>query len=115
MWSGTLRVGLTIPGRTRPSSERWQRLYLRPLPHQHGSLEAGRAAGGVELPVMASEGYGAVARSWRAEHDLHCRCAMRCSASTRTSGGLGAISTSGTSRTAGHEGERGGACEGSTK
>jgi hypothetical protein len=59
MWSGTLRMGLTTPGSTRPSSGRWQRLYLRPLPHQQGSLAEGRASGGVAVPVMTNQGYGA--------------------------------------------------------
>ena len=34
------------PGSTRPSVRLWQRLYLRPLPHQHGSLAWGSTAGG---------------------------------------------------------------------
>ena len=47
MWSGTDRRGLTTPGSTRPSRGLWQRLYLRPLPHQHGSFAVGSTAGGV--------------------------------------------------------------------
>src|SRR5205823_2325875 len=39
MWGGTVRSGLTRPGSTRPSIVLWQRLYLRPLPHQHGSFD----------------------------------------------------------------------------
>ena len=46
MWSGTGRRGLTMPCITRPSSGLWQRLYLRPLPHQHASLACGRVDGG---------------------------------------------------------------------
>src|SRR5215468_12503542 len=42
MWPGTSRIGLTRPGWTRPSLARWQRLYLRPLPHQQGSLDLSR-------------------------------------------------------------------------
>jgi hypothetical protein len=34
-------------------------LYLRPLPHQQGSLAEGRASGGVAVPVMTNQGYGA--------------------------------------------------------
>jgi len=49
MWSGTLRIGLTIPCNTRPSSGLWHRLYLRPLPHQHISLAAGSTFGGSGL------------------------------------------------------------------
>ena len=47
MWSGTARIGLTTPCSTRPSSGLWQRLYLRPLPHQHGvvRLRAARSGG----------------------------------------------------------------------
>src|SRR5438309_11393009 len=43
-------MALTTPARTgwvAPRSARWQRLNLRPLPHQHGSLAFGRRAGGV--------------------------------------------------------------------
>jgi hypothetical protein len=36
---GTVRIGLTSPGRTRPSSGLWHRLYFRPLPHQHRSFD----------------------------------------------------------------------------
>ena len=45
MCSGTLRIGETEPCRTRPSERLWQRLYLRPLPHQQGSLACGSRAG----------------------------------------------------------------------
>src|ERR687889_222118 len=45
MWAGTSRIGLTVPGSTRPSDRLWQRLYLRPLPHQQGSLACGRVVG----------------------------------------------------------------------
>ena len=50
MWEGTVRIGATIPGTTRPSMPLWHRLYLRPEPHQQGSLDCGRTAGtdGVE-------------------------------------------------------------------
>src|SRR6516225_4147318 len=34
-----MRIGLTRPGSTRPAVSLWQRLYLRPLPHQQGSLD----------------------------------------------------------------------------
>jgi hypothetical protein len=44
--AGTVRIGLTTPGRTLPSSGLWQRLYLRPLPHQQDSFAAGGIAGG---------------------------------------------------------------------
>ena len=44
--AGTVRIGLTAPGRTLPSSGLWQRLYLRPLPHQQDSFAAGGIAGG---------------------------------------------------------------------
>ena len=46
MLSGTVLIGLIVPGSMRPSVVLWQRLYLRPLPHQHASLAAGRTAGG---------------------------------------------------------------------
>src|SRR5262245_48885222 len=39
MCSGTDRIGLTTPGTTRPASGLWQRLYLRPLPHQQRSFD----------------------------------------------------------------------------
>ena len=39
-------MGLIVPGSMRPSVVLWQRLYLRPLPHQQASLAAGRTAGG---------------------------------------------------------------------
>jgi hypothetical protein len=54
--SGTARRGLTTPGCTRPSVGRWQRLYLRPLPHQQGSPAAGSTAGRVGL-VRTGSGY----------------------------------------------------------
>ena len=34
-----------MPGVMRPSSPLWQRLYLRPEPHQQSSLDWGRTAG----------------------------------------------------------------------
>jgi hypothetical protein len=46
MCSGTARIGLTMPFNTRPSSGLWQRLYLRPLPHQHTSFADGSVFGG---------------------------------------------------------------------
>jgi hypothetical protein len=46
MCAGTESIGLIVPGSMRPSVVLWQRLYLRPLPHQHASLAAGRTAGG---------------------------------------------------------------------
>ena len=46
MSAGTSRIGETAPGSTRPSTLRWHRLYLRPLPHQHRSFACGSAAGG---------------------------------------------------------------------
>ncbi len=46
MWSGTERIGLMTPCSTRPSIGLWQRLYLRPLPHQHSSLASGGTVGG---------------------------------------------------------------------
>src|SRR5437762_1138283 len=39
MPGGTRRGGLIRPGRTLPALALWQRLYLRPLPHQQGSFE----------------------------------------------------------------------------
>src|SRR5579864_4573709 len=56
MWGGTRRGGLSRPGRTeaergrvgetagRSSRSRWQRLYLRPLPHQQGSFACNMTA-----------------------------------------------------------------------
>ena len=46
------RQGLIVPGTMRPSSSLWHRLYLRPLPHQHGSFErsAVGAAGAERIP-----------------------------------------------------------------
>lgn len=45
-------MGLTTPGWMRPSVPLWQRLYLRPDPHQHGSLAVGRTAGGWVIGQM---------------------------------------------------------------
>ena len=45
--AGTERIGLMTPCSIRPSVPLWQRLYLRPLPHQHGSFEAGSISGAV--------------------------------------------------------------------
>jgi hypothetical protein len=52
MVSGTLRIGVTTPGSTRPSDFLWQRLYLRPLPHQHASFAFGKMAGAVAVTDM---------------------------------------------------------------
>lgn len=60
MWAGTERIGLITPGRTRPSSGLWQRLYLRPLPHQQASFAWGSEAGGV---VDMGRVYGPVRRA----------------------------------------------------
>ena len=49
MWAGTVSIGLTMPGRMRPSVPRWQRLYLRPLPHQQGSFEVGSRSGAWDM------------------------------------------------------------------
>jgi hypothetical protein len=46
MCAGTLRMGLMTPCCTRPSVGLWQRLYLRPLPHQQASFACGSTAGG---------------------------------------------------------------------
>ena len=45
MCAGTVRMGEMMPGEMRPSSPLWQRLYLRPEPHQQSSLDWGRTAG----------------------------------------------------------------------
>ena len=50
MPGGTGRIGLTSWARMRPSSGLWQRLYFRPLPHQHKSFEC-RAIVGVAMPA----------------------------------------------------------------
>ena len=47
MEAGTDRIGDTNPGMIRPSVFLWQRLYLRPLPHQHTSFAAGNVDGAV--------------------------------------------------------------------
>ena len=47
MDAGTDRIGVTNPGRIRPSDFLWQRLYLRPLPHQQASFAAGSVVGAV--------------------------------------------------------------------
>jgi hypothetical protein len=47
MDAGTDLIGLTNPGRMRPSDFLWQRLYLRPLPHQQASFAAGSVVGAV--------------------------------------------------------------------
>ena len=54
-----LRIGLTSPGSTRPSRGLWHRLYLRPLPHQHRSLER-RAMVGVAIGLQVT-GWGRTA------------------------------------------------------
>ncbi len=51
--AGTLRIGLTSWGTTRPSRGLWHRLYFRPLPHQHRSLER-RAIVGVAITLQAT-------------------------------------------------------------
>ena len=48
MCAGTVRIGLTTPGSTRPSRGLWHRLYFRPLPHQQLSFADGGMAGGEE-------------------------------------------------------------------
>ena len=45
MFAGTVRMGEMMPGEMRPSSPLWQRLYLRPEPHQQSSFDWGRTAG----------------------------------------------------------------------
>ena len=58
MWAGTTRSGLIRPGWTFPSAVRWQRLNLRPLPHQHGSfdlIDDGAAVGAV-TPTSVGKG-----------------------------------------------------------
>ena len=52
--SGTPRIGVTIPGSTRPSDFLWHRLYLRPLPHQHDSFAFGKMAGAVAVTDMSA-------------------------------------------------------------
>src|SRR5918994_1328759 len=54
MWGGTVRIGETMPGSTRPSVRLWQRLYLRPLPHQHGSFACGNVPGGLAIVRIRS-------------------------------------------------------------
>ena len=56
MWAGTSRIGLTMPGAMRPSVVRWQRLYLRPLPHQQGSL-ACSGTGSASTGEVTGPGY----------------------------------------------------------
>src|SRR5690606_41911812 len=53
MWSGTGRGGLILPGRTRSVLALWHRLYLRPLPHQQGSL----AVGATTVVGLTTTGY----------------------------------------------------------
>src|SRR4029079_17468676 len=53
--AGTVRIGDTTPGSTRPSDRLWQRLYLRPLPHQHGSLAWGNTTGAWESVCIGSQ------------------------------------------------------------
>ena len=45
MCAGTVRMGEISPGAMRPSRPLWQRLYLRPEPHQQSSFDWGRTAG----------------------------------------------------------------------
>src|SRR5919106_1088461 len=56
--AGTGRAGLTRPGRTWSVLALWQRLNLRPLPHQQGSL-ALRARAVIEAVAMTRPGYRA--------------------------------------------------------
>src|ERR671918_2148479 len=58
MPAGTGRAGLTRPGRTWSVLALWQRLNLRPLPHQQGSL-ALRARAVIEVVAMTRPGYRA--------------------------------------------------------
>ena len=46
MWSGTRASARPHPARRGPRAL-WQRLYLRPLPHQHRSFACGSVAGGL--------------------------------------------------------------------
>ena len=55
MCGGTVRIGVTTPCSTRPSVRRWHRLYLRPLPHQHGSLACGNSSGGLAKVYISSQ------------------------------------------------------------
>ena len=55
MWSGTSRIGLIVPGSTRPSVRLWHRLYFRPLPHQHGSLAWGSTAGALGRELVTTD------------------------------------------------------------
>jgi hypothetical protein len=48
----------------RPSVPLWHRLYLRPLPHQHGSLEAGSTSGALLIPLRLE---GDLTSQWRLE------------------------------------------------
>lgn len=50
MWEGTERIGEMVPGRIRPSMDRWHRLYLRPDPHQHASFNCGGDSGARTRP-----------------------------------------------------------------
>ena len=59
MWSGTVAHRVTSPWQTRPSDFLWQRLYFRPLPHQHGSFALGSVEGAA-VTVMR-QGYGETA------------------------------------------------------
>ena len=56
MSAGTGRRGPTRPGRMWSVLALWQRLNLRPLPHQQGSL-ALRARAVIELVAMTRPGY----------------------------------------------------------
>ena len=58
MVAGTGRRGDTLPGRTVGSvtttalaEALWQRLNLRPLPHQHASFDFGRTEGRVIVVI----------------------------------------------------------------
>ena len=50
-----MRIGLTTPGSTLPSVRLWQRLYFRPLPHQHGSLAWGSTAGALGRELVTTD------------------------------------------------------------
>src|SRR4029450_14089651 len=56
MSAGTARGGPTRPGRMWSVLALWQRLNLRPLPHQQGSF-ALRAGAVIELVAMTRPGY----------------------------------------------------------
>src|SRR6478752_5568036 len=72
MWSGTVRIGDTAPCSTRPSERLWQRLYLRPLPHQQGSFACGSRAGAsttdrIRQPIVRPIGTAWNRGKWQTE------------------------------------------------